>query len=105
MGTEEGVAGTFHCHRSGGNQLFTYGASNQLMVHQLCLDVEAADGVVPVFKSCVEGKLSQKWLHNKKDRLLKSLHLGRCLALGDDEKSLLFEECDGTALRHQWQMG
>lgn len=99
MGTTEGNGGVYTCHRVGGNQLFIHTKTNQIKMNNLCLDV-GKDSEVK-FKTCMEHKKSQEWLHNAKDKTLQSVKTGTCLAV-EEEFTLAMEPCNGKAMAQKW---
>ncbi len=57
---EDEDAGASFCHGQGGNQLFEYSKSHQIVMGTLCLDTKDAHGVVKLVK-CKPDLRSQKW--------------------------------------------
>jgi polypeptide N-acetylgalactosaminyltransferase len=61
MGRKAGEdAGATFCHGQGGNQIFEFSKSNNLITGLLCLDTMGAPGVVKM-SNCNKGAKSQQW--------------------------------------------
>ena len=92
-----------YCHGLGGNQLFAYTKTKQLIADDSCLDAASADGPVKLGKCHGLGG-NQSWMFDSGDQTIRHVITGRCLTVGVGEDSPLLRECDKGFPGQSWAM-
>ena len=108
------AVGLFGCHGQGGNQMWTLTKAGELRHDDLCVDAvgKHAEGREVLLKDCGEDgpKVTQTWVHNEADGLIRNPMSGLCLdrAGGQSGGFIKVKGCasKGAAAGDQrWQFG
>ena len=95
--------GVSYCHGLGGNQVFAYTKSKQIMADDNCLDAAGADATVKLVR-CHGLEGNQAWIFNTKDKTIRHKNTGRCLTVVVGENSPQLSECHKDFLEQTWTM-
>ena len=94
--------GVSHCHGLGGNQVFAYTKTRQIMADDNCLDAASATGPVKLVRCHGLGG-NQAWKFDSDDQTIRHESTGRCLTCLVGEDSPVLQECDSD-VRQVWAM-
>jgi len=95
--------GVSYCHGLGGNQVFAYTKTKQIMADDNCLDAAGADAPVKLVRCHGLGG-NQAWVFDKADRTLKHMNTGRCLTVVAGDNSPQLKECFRDFPEQTWAM-
>jgi len=95
--------GMSQCHGLGGNQVFAYTKTRQIMADDNCLDCAGADGSVKLVRCHGQGG-NQAWVFDSQDQTIKHVSTGKCLTVVEGEDSPLLRECHVNTSGQAWAM-
>ena len=84
------------CHGLGGNQVFAYTKSKQIMSDDNCLDAASASAPVKLLRCHGLGG-NQAWVYSLEEQTIKHRSTGQCLTLGEGDIVNLQECIDGNS--------
>ena len=95
--------GMSYCHGLGGNQVFAYTKTRQMMADDNCMDAASADGPVKLVRCHGLGG-NQAWRYGSDDRTIRHVNTGRCLTVIVGEDSPVLGDCDSGRKGQAWTM-
>lgn len=103
MGRKSGEdAGATYCHSQGGNQIFEYSKSHNLISAGLCLDTNGAHGVVKM-NTCNKNSKNQKWDYDNVNQFFRNRQIDACLAISETNNIVLITmHCDPANRHLKW---
>ena len=95
--------GVSYCHGLGGNQVFAYTKTKQIMADDNCLDAAGADGPVKLVRCHGLGG-NQAWVYDSAERTIKHRNTGRCLTVVGSDNTPQLQECYRDQPEQSWAM-
>ena len=95
--------GVSHCHGLGGNQVFAYTKTKQIMADDNCLDAAGADAPVKLVR-CHGLEGNQAWVFDIKDKTIRHKNTGWCLTVVAGENRPQLSECYRDFPEQTWAM-
>ena len=104
MGRKAGTrVGLSACHGLGGNQVFAFTQSRQIMNDDHCLDAAGSGSEVRIMK-CHGRRGNQAWSHDTTSGQIKHQNSGQCLALPDSGDTPRLVVCDEREGGLEWSL-
>ena len=89
------------CHDQGGNQFWMFSKTGEIRRDDSCLDVS---GHRIKLQKCHGARGNQWWYYDLQAKTLRHPASRRCLAVSEDTKKLVMEQCSGQNSRLVWEM-
>ncbi|VDM42184.1 unnamed protein product [Toxocara canis] len=91
----------YPCHLMGGNQFWLLSKEGEIRRDEYCIDYTGRGS--PVTYECHGSKGNQLWEYNHESGRLYHPVSRKCLALSDDDKTLVMASCDMKNARQSWK--
>ncbi|XP_069971983.1 putative polypeptide N-acetylgalactosaminyltransferase 9 isoform X3 [Penaeus vannamei] len=94
------AVGLYPCHKQGGNQYWMLSKEGEIRRDEACMDYAGADVIL---YPCHGSKGNQYWEYNPESSRIMHGSSKKCLAISQDRKKLVMEDCNLEESRQKWK--
>lgn len=94
------AVGLYPCHKQGGNQYWMLSKEGEIRRDEACMDYAGTDVIL---YPCHGSKGNQYWEYNPETNRITHGSSKKCLAISQDRKKLVMEDCNLSESRQKWK--
>nr|XP_045607215.1 putative polypeptide N-acetylgalactosaminyltransferase 9 isoform X2 [Procambarus clarkii] len=94
------AVGLYPCHKQGGNQYWMLSKEGEIRRDEACMDYAGTDVIL---YPCHGSKGNQYWEYNPETNRITHGSSKKCLAITQDRKKLVMEDCNLSESRQKWK--